>query len=85
MTELIYASCAIASTFCALLLIRNYRRSRVRLALWTSLCFVGLAANNVLMFIDLVVVPTADLSVLRGSVALLGLSLLVFGLVRETT
>ena len=61
MAELVYALCAIASIFCAWLLVANYRRTKVRLALWTSFCFVGLALNNVLLVIDLIVLPGNDL------------------------
>jgi hypothetical protein len=83
MAELIYLLCALASTFCALLLIRNYVRTRLRLVLFASLCFAGLALNNVLLFIDLAMVPNIDLSLLRGGVALAAMLLLVVGLVLE--
>jgi hypothetical protein len=81
--ELIYALCALASLFCALLLTLNYWRTRLRLALWASLCFVGLAVNNVLLFVDLVIAPEVDLSVVRGGVALVAMMVLVLGLVWE--
>ena len=83
MAELIYLLCAVASTFCAVLLIRNYARTRLRLALFASLCFAGLALNNVLLFIDLAMVPNVDLSLLRSGVALAAMLLLVVGLVLE--
>jgi hypothetical protein len=83
MAELIYLLCAFASTFCAVLLIRNHVRTRLRLVLFASLCFAGLALNNVLLFIDLVLVPSIDLSLLRGGVALAAMLLLVIGLVLE--
>jgi len=81
--ELIYVLCALAAIFCAVLLTLNYRRSRLRLALWASLSFVGLALNNVLLFVDLVVAPEVDLSLARGGVALIAMLLLVLGLVWE--
>jgi len=81
--ELIYALCALASIFCAALLTKSYRRTRLRLALWASLCFVGLALNNVLLFVDLVVALQVDLSLLRGGVALVAMLVLVLGLVWE--
>lgn len=83
MAELIYLLCALVSTFCAALLIRNYFRVRQRLALLASLCFVGLALNNVLLFIDLVVVPGLDLGLARGSIAVAAMLFLVLGLVLE--
>ncbi|HEY2407475.1 MAG TPA: DUF5985 family protein [Polyangiaceae bacterium] len=83
MAELVYALCALASLFCAALLIRNYRSSRSRFALWTSVSFVGLALNNVLLFIDLIIVPEVDLSVLRTGIALLAVMTLIVGLIWE--
>lgn len=83
MAELIYLLCAFASIFCAVLLIRNHVRTRLRLVLFASLCFAGLALNNVLLFIDLVVVPNIDLRLLRSCVALAAMLLLVVGLVLE--
>jgi len=81
MVELVYVSCALASLLCAILLIRSYRASRTPLLLWSSLCFVCLALNNTLLLVDLVITPSADLSLLRALVGLAGLLLLLFGLV----
>ena len=81
METLVYALCALTSIACAVLLLRGYAHSRVRLLLWGGLCFAGLALNNVLLFIDLGLVPTVDLSVWRSIPALAGLILLIYGLV----
>jgi hypothetical protein len=82
MAELVYLSCALASLLCAILLIRSYLASRTQLLLWSSLCFAGLTLNNFLLFVDLVMVPTAvDLSLYRGLVAVASLLLLLFGLI----
>jgi len=83
MAECVYFLCASTSVLCACLLVRQYLRSRLQLLLWSSLCFLGLALNNALLFIDLVVVPTVDLSLFRTSAALAGLCLMVFGLIWE--
>lgn len=83
MPELVYLLCAATSLLCAVLLVRSYRRSRSRLLMWSSLCFVGLAINNALLVVDLLLVPTADLSYLRQGTALGSLILLVIGLVWE--
>lgn len=83
MAEAVYLLCALTSAACAILLIRSYGRTRSRLLLWSSLCFLGLALNNTLLFVDLVLVPTIDLSVARGAVALAAVVLLLFGLVWE--
>jgi hydrogenase/urease accessory protein HupE len=81
--ELVYALCAVASVFSAGLLVWNYRRTRLRLALWTSLCFVGLAANNLLLFVDLAMVPEVDLSMWRNLTGIGALVTLLVGLIWE--
>jgi cytochrome bd-type quinol oxidase subunit 2 len=81
--EGVYLLCAVTSIACALLLWRGYRLSRTRLLFWSSLCFVGLALNNVLLLVDLVMVPDVDLTVWRSSVGLVALMILLIGLVRE--
>ena len=82
MAELVYLLCALTSALCAALLLRSYFHSRTRLLVWSSLAFVGLALNNALLFVDLVLLPTSiDLSLLRNAVALAALSVLVFGLI----
>ncbi|HEX3583681.1 MAG TPA: DUF5985 family protein [Thermoanaerobaculia bacterium] len=84
MGTVVYALCALTSVACAWLLLRGYARTRVRLLLWSGLCFSGLALNNILLFIDVRVLPDVDLSIVRTIPAVLGVLLLVFGLVWET-
>jgi hypothetical protein len=81
MAEATYLLCALASIVCALLLLRGYRTNRTHMLFWSSLCFTGLALNNLLLFIDLVIVPDADLSGWRNATALAGLMVLLFGLI----
>ena len=81
---IVYVLCAITSIACAWLLLRSYARSRVRLLLWSGLCFAGLAINNILLFIDVRVLPDVDLSVWRTIPAVIAVFILVFGLVWET-
>jgi hydrogenase/urease accessory protein HupE len=83
LAEIIYILCALASLFCAVLLWRSYRRSRTRLLMWSTLCFVGLAVNNVLLVIDLMLVPDVDVALVRSGVALVSLLLLLIGLTWE--
>jgi hypothetical protein len=85
MAEAVYLLCAATSVACAVLLLRGYLRQRTRLLLWSSLCFVLLALNNALLFIDQIIVPTSlDLSVWRGVTALAGVGVLLFGLIWES-
>lgn len=81
--EAIYILCAVTSSVAAGLLLRQYRRGRTKLLLWSSVGFVGLAANNVLVYVDLVVVPASDLALLRTMVAAVGLMALLYGLLWE--
>jgi hypothetical protein len=81
MAEAAYLLCGAASLLCALLLYRGFRRSRTALLLWSSVCFAGLALNNVLLFVDLVIVPDVDLSLVRAGTALASMLALLCGLI----
>ena len=80
----IYILCALTSVVCAVLLVRGYRRSRVRLLFWSAWCFAGLALNNILLIVDLRMLPQVDLEIWRAVPAVAGVSLLVYGLVWES-
>ena len=80
---IVFILCALTSLACAVLLLRGYYRSRVRLLFWSGLCFVGFALNNILLVVDLRVLPSLDLSVARTSTALAGLCCLLYGLIWE--
>jgi hypothetical protein len=82
--EAVYVLCALTSLGCAALLLRGYLQRRSRLLLWSSVCFAFLTLNNVLLFVDLVLVTAVDLSVWRAVSGLMGLLILVFGLVWDT-
>jgi hypothetical protein len=82
--ETVYLLCAATSAACAALLLRAYLRHRTRLLLWSSLCFVLLAVNNTLLFVDLSVATAVDLSLWRSVTALAGVSVLLFGLIWES-
>lgn len=84
MASAIYLLCAITSAACAFLLTRSYLRSRMRLLLWSSWCFCLLMISNAILFFDLVLVPEIDLSAARTIPALLGVSLMLFGLIWES-
>ncbi len=84
MAEAVYLLCALTSAACAFLLLRSYFRSRSRLLVWSSLAFVGLAINNALLFVDLVLIPEGvDLSVARSITGLAALIVLAYGLIWE--
>ena len=87
MTEIfpaiVYVLCFLTSTACAWLLGRSYRRNGTRLLLWSSICFVLLAANNLMLVLDLVVWPELDLRLPRLLLALAAVLALVWGFVWE--
>jgi hypothetical protein len=83
--EAVYILCALTGILCAMLLYRGYRANRTRLLFWASLAFLLLAINNVVLYVDLVILPVrADLFWYRTGVALAAMLLLLFGLVWET-
>ncbi|UUR06749.1 DUF5985 family protein [Sphingomonas glaciei] len=77
----VYALCFLTSSACAFLLARGFLRSGARLLLWSSLCFVFLAASNLLLVADLLFLAEQDLSVSRTLLALIGVGTLLFGFV----
>lgn len=80
----IYLLCLLTSVACALLLIRSYRRTKVRLLLWSATCFGFLALNNLLVVLDIVVLPVyPDLSEVRLVTSAAGVLILLFGFIWE--
>ena len=80
----VYLLCAFTSLLCAGVSLRGYRALAVNLLFWTSLCFFGLAIDNLLLYIDFVVVPETDLSSVRNLAGLVSLLLLIYGLVWDS-
>jgi len=77
----VYLLCFVTSSACAFLLGRGYLRSRARLLLWSALCFVFLALNNLLLVFDLLVLPQFDLKAWRLVLSLMGVGVLLFGFI----
>ena len=84
MANAVYILSALTSIVCVLLLFRGYVQTKTRLLLWSSLCFVGLVLNNLLLVLDRVFLPASDLHTFRLLAAFVGLMLLVYGLIWET-
>ncbi len=80
----VYLLCGLTSLICTGLLGKAWFKSRVRLLLWCTLCFLLLTVNNVFLFIDLVVFPTVDFTAWRSGSNLLGMCILVFGLIWDS-
>jgi hypothetical protein len=80
----IYILCMVTSLVAMWLLLRSYRRNRSRLLLWSAAAFVAFALNNLLLFFDLVVLPTSiDLRPLRALTALVGVGILLYAFIWE--
>ncbi len=79
----VYVLCLLTSAACAWLLGRSYAKTRTRLLLWSSICFVFLAANNLVLVLDLVVWPSpdVDLRLTRHGLALAAVLSLIWGFV----
>jgi hypothetical protein len=84
MADIIYALCTLTSIVCAVLLLRGYKQSRLRLLFWCGLCFVGLALNNILLIIDMKTPSDVlNLSHIRALPAVAGVLVMIFGLIWE--
>lgn len=80
----LYLLAVFSSGACAVLLFRAYSRRRLRLLMWSAVCFVGLTINNVALFVDLVVFPEIDLRLARLIPAVIGMTLLLYGFIWDT-
>lgn len=79
----VYILSALVTASCAVLLLRGYLRVKQRLLFWSSLCFFGLALSDVFVFVDLVMLPSMDLYLLRLATASVAMLLLLYGLIWE--
>lgn len=80
----VYLLCAITSLICMLLLTFQFVRTRSKLVFWSALCFVGLAVNNALLFVDLVILPaTTDLQIPRLIAAGIGTAVMLIAFIWE--
>jgi hypothetical protein len=77
----VYLLCFLTSAACALLLARNYRRTGARLLLWSALCFVFLAANNLVVIFDMLLIRDVDFRLVRHLLSLAALGVLLFGFI----
>lgn len=82
--EAIYLLCAATSLVTAGVLLRTYVTRRTPLLLWSCVGFAGLAVNNVLVYVDLVLFKTTmDLSTPRAVAGAAGMLALLAGLIWE--
>ena len=77
----VYILCFLTSGACAWLLGRSYFRTRTRLLLWSSLCFLFLAGNNLLLVLDVLVFADTNLRIGRLLLSLSAVIVLLFGFI----
>ena len=82
-SEVVYIACAVTSLLCALLLLRGYLTLRLRLLFWASICFLCFTLQNMILFVDVIMLPHVDLFLARSSAALAGYGALLYGLIWE--
>jgi hypothetical protein len=85
MGSIVYLLCALTSLGCTVLLVGRYRKTRVDLLFWSAAAFLAFTVTNVLLFIDLVMVPDIDLVLWRNGFTLAGVIVLLYGLINNNT
>jgi hypothetical protein len=81
---MIYLLCVVTSLLCAFLLAHAYRRSKTRLLIWSALCFALLAISNLVLAVDVLLLPDVDLTVLRLLTSLFAGCVLLYAFIWET-
>jgi hypothetical protein len=69
---------------CAVLLLRAYQNVKRRLLFWSGMCFAGLTAANVLLLVDVALIPDITLYRWRLGAAAISMCLLLNGLIFES-
>lgn len=81
LAEAIYLLSAATCLVAAAMLLRQYLRRRGALLLWSFAAFVGLSINNVLVYVDLVLVSDVDLAAVRATLGAFSMAILLYGLI----
>lgn len=84
MAVMVYVLCALTSLIVAGLLWRGYRRSRANLLFWSAICFAFMTLGNLVLIVDVKVLPAVDLSFWRTLPYVIGIAVLLYGLVWDT-
>jgi hypothetical protein len=85
MIYVVFALCAATSLLCAVLLLRGWTQTRVRLLLACSACFFGMAASHVLRFVERWYALESDsFAAVVHTPTLVGILVLLWGLVHAS-
>jgi hypothetical protein len=85
MPGLAFLLCMITSLLSAVLLWRAARGPTRRLLLWSAAFFVGMAINNLLLFVDVITGPNVNWMTPANVVAAVSVIGLIYALVWEAT
>ena len=77
---IVYPLCLLASIVCALMLLRAWLKSPAPLLLWSSIAFVFLALNNLLVVSDMLLFER-DLILARQAAAFAAIAVLLYGFI----
>jgi cytochrome bd-type quinol oxidase subunit 2 len=80
---LVYGLCVLTSALSAGLLFRQYDRRHDRLLLWSSLYFVFLCLNSILVFLDYILPVQYDLTIPRAFASLAAVCAMLYGFIWE--
>lgn len=80
---IVYLLCFCSSALCAYLLVNAFMRSREKLLLWSAACFCFLTLNNLLVFIDIILLPETDLTWARSITSFAAVGVLLYGFIWE--
>lgn len=83
-TGIVYILSAATSLLCAAMLFRGYRRTQVRLLLWSGICFVGLMVDNIMLYADVIMFPDVSLIIWRKLPGLIAIMVLLYGLIWDS-
>ena len=81
--EAIYLLCALTSMVACALLLRSYMQRRTPLLLWSCIGFFGLAINNVLVYVDLVLFVGVNLTAIRTVAGAMAMVVMLWGFIWE--
>lgn len=85
MSSVTFILCTIISLISAILLMRSAKGPQGRFLFWGAIYFLGAALNNILLYIDAVVVPDVDWALAPNLVGLVSIAILIYALIWEAT
>lgn len=84
-SAIVYLLCALTSLLCAIMLYLSFSKNGSRLIMWSMICFGCLALNNILLFVDKILLPEdVNLAVVRTIPGVIGVGILIWGFIWDT-